>query len=244
MEPELQEVTLDGLRLLTDPGAAAAGVLVAFTDRNGGVSPAPYDTLNLAGRGGDDPGLVEVNRKRAAEAIGFPSDSLALARQVHGAEVIEAEPGDGGILGECDVLVARAPGVTIGILTADCAPVIVWGPEGIAIAHAGWRGLVAGAIEEAVRRVGGVAAWVGPSIRACCYEVGPEVAAAFEEAGLPVAAPDRVDTMDAAVAALQKTGVEAIATTGICTHTDTRYFSYRRDGVTGRQGAFAALLPA
>jgi YfiH family protein len=174
--------------------------------------------------------------------MGFRPDDLALARQVHRASVLEIGPGESGVMGEADVLVVRAPGPVLGILTADCAPVVVAGSNGAAIAHAGWRGLVAGAVEAAVRAVAPVvAAWVGPCIHACCYEVGPEVVDAFAGAGLPVAAPDRVDPGVASVFALRRAGVDAVAVADVCTCCDPSYFSYRRDGVTGRQGAFVAM---
>jgi YfiH family protein len=218
-------------------------VLIAFSERDGGVSAAPYDTLNLALRVGDDPADVTENRRRVAAAAGFEAASLALARQVHGADVLEVDPGSSGVVGTADVLLSRSPGHVVGILTADCAPVAIVGRGGVAIAHAGWRGLVAGVVENALAAVGPAwAAWVGPSIRSCCYEVGPEVVDAFTERGLPVAGPRRVDPGHAATVALSRSGVEHIAVTTHCTSCDEGYFSYRRDGVTGRQGAFVALL--
>ena len=241
--PTLVEDTRGGVGVLSDPGAHRLGTLVGFTNRRGGVSVAPYHSLNLAARVGDDPDAVAENRSRAARAIGFEASALALARQVHGAELIEVGSSDAGVLGEADGLVARAPGPVIAILTADCAPVVVRGERGIAVLHAGWRGLVAGVIEAGLDAVGPAStAWVGPSIRACCYEVGDEVVAAFRARDLPVAAADRVDPADAAVAVLTRAGVDAVVAAPQCTHCDSSFFSYRRDGVTGRQGAFAALV--
>jgi YfiH family protein len=241
--PVLDAITRHGVRLWTDRAALERGWLVAFTARRGGVSAAPYDTLNLAERVGDEPGLVAENRRRAAIAMGFSVESLALARQVHGASMLEASPGAAGILGEADILIARRSGPVLGILTADCAPVLVAGERGVAIAHAGWRGLVAGVIGRAVGAVGPIAsAWIGPCIHACCYEVGPEVIDAFQAAGLPVAASDRVDPAQASVFALRRTGVGAIAVVDACTSCDPDLFSYRRDGTTGRQGAFLGLM--
>ena len=228
-----------GLRLLLDE---VDGVRVAFTDRVGGVSAAPYDSLNLAARVGDHPSKVGTNRRRAADAAGFDVDALALARQVHGRDLIDVRPGDAGVIGEGDALFAHEPGVVLGILTADCAPVILAGPAGIGIAHAGWRGLVAGVIDVAVARLGVVErAWVGPAIHSCCYEVGAEVITAFESAGLPIAVDGHVDPAAAAAAALDRAGVPEIEVVPDCTSCDVRYFSYRRDGVTGRQGAFISL---
>jgi polyphenol oxidase len=241
--PQLTAARRDELHVLTDEGATEHGLLVAFTDRRGGRSVEPFDSLNLALTVGDDEGAVRANRSIAAAALGFDIDRLALARQVHGAELIEVPRGCSGVLGEADVLATSAPGQTIAILTADCTPVVVWGERGVAIAHAGWRGLVAGAIEVAVAWVGAVsAAWVGPCIRGCCYEVGPEVIDGFRARGLPTTDDRHVDPRDASMHALKSCGVEAVAATDVCTFTDRNFYSYRRDKVTGRHGAFARLL--
>lgn len=241
--PRIDEHTTGDLLWFADDGARDAGVLVGFTARLGGVSRAPYDTLNLAIRVGDDRADVTENRRRAGAAIGFDAERLTLALQVHAAGVIDAGPGDSGVLGEADGLFAAAPGPVLGILAADCAPVTLWGSDGVAIVHAGWRGLAAGVVAAGVERVGDVhAAWVGPAIHACCYEVGPEVVAAFRDAGLPVADESHVDPGRAACVALRHAGVERLVMSEVCTSCDDRFFSYRRDGVTGRHGAFVSLL--
>lgn len=237
---ELTRAPIDGLELLVDEGARTRGVLVAFTDRRGGHSRPPYDSLNLADHTGDDLDVVAANRARVARVLGQP---FALARQVHGRGVLEVRPGSAGVVGEADVLVARRPGALLAVLTADCAPVVLLGQRGLAVVHAGWRGLVAGALEAGIAAVGPVrSAWVGPAIRACCYEVGPEVTAAFAARSLPLAGPGRVDVSDAALVLLRRAGVKDVARADVCTCHDERYFSHRRAGVTGRQGAFAALL--
>lgn len=239
----LEERVIDGVRAFIDLDARAKGFLVAFASRTGGVSRPPYDSLNLAATVGDDPVAVEANRTTAAAALGFHADDLVLARQVHGCAVLEAGATDSGVIGEADVLVSREPGKVIGILTADCVPVVLAGPGVVAVAHAGWRGLVGGAIEAAIDRVGPVErAWVGPSIHACCYEVGSDVIDAFEAAGLPVADPSHVDPGRAAVVALHRAGISAVDAVTECTSCDDGFFSYRRDGLTGRQGAFAGVL--
>jgi YfiH family protein len=236
----LIETTHDGIRLLAEPEAPA---LVRFTDRHGGVSEAPYDTLNLAARVGDDLDAVAENRARAAAACEFDLDALALARQVHGIGVLEVERGQSGVIGEADVLVTRAHGVVLGVLTADCAPVLLAGADGVAVVHAGWRGLAGGVVERGVEALGRVdGAYVGPCIHACCYEVGAEVVDAFRARGLPVAGNDRVDIGRAATVALRHAGVDRIVASDECTSCETRYFSYRRDGITGRQGAFIGML--
>jgi YfiH family protein len=242
IRPRLDEQRTGDLLWFTDGGARERGVLVGFTARLGGVSKAPYDTLNLAVRVGDERADVVENRRRAGAAVGFDSERLTLAIQVHGADVVDADPDDHGVLGEADGLAATAPGPVLGILAADCAAVALWGSRGIAIVHAGWRGLVAGVIAKGVERIGDVhAAWVGPSIHACCYEVGPQVVEAFRDAGLPAAGESRVDPGRAACAALRDAGVEHLVMSDACTSCDGRFFSYRRDGVTGRHGAFISL---
>ena len=216
---------------------------MAFSDRHGGVSEAPYDTLNLALRGGDVREHVLENRKRAAGAAGFPAGDLALSRQVHGRELIEVRAGDSGVRGDADGLITRVAGPVIAILSADCGTVVVEGADGLAVLHAGWRGLVAGVIEAGVVALGSpVRAWIGPCIRSCCYEVGSEVAEAFHSNDLPVADRKHVDIAEAATMALSRAGVSDVAVSDACTCCDPSYFSYRRDGVTGRQGAFAAWL--
>lgn len=239
----LEEHRVDGVRIKTDSGARSAGVGVAFTDRRGGVSRSPYDELNLAMRVGDDRSAVEENRMRAARAIGFEPRRLVLARGVHGADIVEAAPGDHGVIGQADGLVCRSPGPVLGVLSADCAAVVLAGRGGVAAVHAGWRGLVAGVVEQGVAAVAPVwGAWIGPSIHSCCYEVGPEVVDAFARRGLPVDGPNRVDPGRAAADLLARAGVPRIALDDECTHCSADLFSYRRDGVTGRHGAFACLV--
>jgi YfiH family protein len=241
--PRLDVRWARGLQIKTDDGARSAGVLVAFTDRRGGESRPPYDELNLGMRVGDDPRAAENNRRRAARAIGFDSRRLVLARGVHGADIIEAGLHHRGVIGEADGLVARAPGPVLGVLSADCAAVVLAGRGGLAVIHAGWRGLVAGVVERGLAAVGPVwGAWIGPSIHACCYEVGPDVIAAFSRRELPIDGPERVDPGRAAEEVLAREGVEQIAVDDECTYCSGNLYSYRRDGVTGRHGAFATLL--
>jgi YfiH family protein len=228
--------------LLVDRAARQRDLLVAFSDRRGGVSSSPYDELNLAASVGDRPRDVARNRAIVARAIGFRCGALVLARQVHGNDVIEVDGDRSGVVGVADGLVGRHRGPILGILTADCAPVLVEGQTGVAVLHAGWRGLVAGIIERGIDAVGGArAAWVGPAVRACCYEVGSEVVEAFAGVGLPVSDERHVDPAAAAAFALERAGARSVAVAGVCTRCDDRYFSYRRARTTGRQGAFIAI---
>ena len=241
LEPSLSYREVDGLNLLVDESAREDGVVVGFSDRSGGVSSGAFASLNLSTRAGDDAGSVEENRARLMRAAGLATDSLVFLKQVHGAAVVDASEAHADC--EADAVIVTESGTTGGVLTADCVPVVVLGEDGLAVIHAGWRGLVAGAIEAGAARVGRPrAAWVGPSIKACCYEVGPDVVSAFQEKALPVEDSWHVDPGFAAHVVLRRIGVERIAASNICTSSDPRYFSYRRDGVTGRQAGFAAFI--
>jgi YfiH family protein len=229
--------------LLVDADAGSLGVRIAFSCRAGGVSSGPFESLNLSSMVGDDPLNVETNRGRLEAAGGFEAGSLALLRQVHGCSVLEARRGERGELGEGDALVTRGPGVTVGVLSADCVPVLLLGDRGAAAVHAGRKGLVAGVIEETAERLGAVtAAWIGPAIDSCCYEVGPEVVDAFLSRDLPVADSRHVSPPRAALAILEGLGVPRLERAEICTSCDESFFSYRRDGVTGRQAGVLAWL--
>ncbi len=168
---------------------AAAGVRHGFFTRRGGVSRAPYNSLNCGLGSADDPGCVATNRARAAERLGFAGAPLMTARQVHSARCVIVEQNwPGGAPPEADALVTRTPGLVLGVLSADCAPVLLADPAArvIAAAHAGWRGAKSGIIEAALAtmvalgaRPAHVIAAVGPCIQQASYEVGFEFRAAF-----------------------------------------------------------------
>jgi YfiH family protein len=242
MNPSLATIESDGVTVLTDPEALEKwGVIVAFSDRRGGISEPPFDSLNLSTRQ-PDPADVRVNRKRFAIAAGLDPDAFVLGHQVHGTTVVEVDA-RGRSTRACDALITRRPGVAVGVLTADCVPILILGSGAVAAVHAGWRGLSNGVIEAALDGLGkGVAAWIGPAIRSRCYEVGDDVVSAFHDAGLPVTDDHHVDPPTAAAAALRRAGVSRIADSGLCTACDDRFYSYRRDGLTGRQGGFIALV--
>jgi len=237
------------------------GLRMGFSTRRGGVSHAPYDTLNLGRSTADDPAAVMENRSRLLAAFGLDPEQLATAGQVHGAGVLRA---DGpGLAGDGDALVTTRPGLALAVTAADCLPVLLAAPGGVAAIHAGWRGAAAGVAEAALRALtaaagcdaGQVTAHFGPCIRDCCYEVGPEVAAQFPAAAVHRrAAPGRDDRAalhlsvpESVRRRLVEAGMspEAIHDSGACTACDPEwYFSHRRDrGVTGRQwGVIARVL--
>lgn len=241
---------------LVAPGLERRGVLAAFTERRGGASRGPYRTLNLGFRTGDRPELVAENRSRVARALDVPP--FACARQVHGRGVIRvgarragagfAAPG--GALGPADALVTRRAGTPIAVLAADCVPVVIAAGGSVAVVHAGWRGIAAGVLQRAAGLLpADRAAAIGPAIGPCHYEVGEDVAGAVDSATGGRARIERrrgrlfLDLPRTAEAVLRDAGVAEIDRAEDCTacHPD-RFFSYRRDGTTGRQGAVAMLL--
>jgi polyphenol oxidase len=227
--------------------------LVAFSSRLGGVSDGPYASLNLGLSTGDDAARVAENRARLARGLGL--GEIASLRQVHGAElqVVRA----GGPAGAGDVLATTLPDLALAVSTADCLGVALWDDArtALALAHAGWRGVLAGALEAALawlarERPGcPLRAALGPALRACCFEVGPEVAERFPAACV-VPGPRRphLDLARAARDRLVAGGLAetAIADLGLCTScTPERCYSHRRDrGITGRHWAIARLSPA
>ena len=222
------------------PGPYAA----AFSTRVGGVSEAPFDTLNLGRLTGDDPERVAANRRLLSAEAGADTELLRYGRQVHGALVRRAtgqgEPGDG--------VWSDTPGEPLLVFTADCVPVALVRAGGvrpaIAALHVGWRGLLAGIVESAASALGGgrLAAVVGPGIGPCCYEVGEDVAEPFRERfGAGVVTRGRLDLWSATERALRAAGAATVSRVDLCTACrPDLFFSHRRDaGRTGRQGLLA-----
>lgn len=221
---------------------------VAFTTRLGGVSEAPYASLNLSVSSGDDPARVTENRRLLARAVGADPRRVRMAWQQHGNRVVAArsprhfEPRQP--LPRCDGLWTARPRLAMSLITADCLPIAVCrvrGAPALALLHAGWRGLTRGIVAEGCRALGGgtLAAAIGPGIGPCCYRVGEDVAEPFRQAyGEDVAVEGRLDLWTVAERALRACGCETIMRTDACTHCDERrFFSHRRDGpTTGRQG--------
>jgi YfiH family protein len=226
------------------------GGRILFSTRRGGVSAGPYESLNLGRLTADDGANVDENRERLAAAVGLPRERFMYGRQVHGATVRRATepPGAARRAVDEDGQATAVRDAAVLVFVADCLPVMLVAPGGVAALHCGWRGLAAGIVAEgvaALREVGGggpISAAIGPGARACCYEVSEEVQAAF--AGLPVArAGERnLDLPGIARHRLEEAGVEAIHDTGLCTICggEALFFSHRRDkGVTGRQAGVA-----
>jgi polyphenol oxidase len=234
---------------LTPDWDAPAGVAALVTTRAGGVSAAPYASCNLGTHVGDDPAAVHANR--AALRALLPSDPCWL-EQVHGVAVAElTEPAAlDAVPPRADAAFTRARGVVCAVLTADCMPVVLAAIDGsvVGVAHAGWRGLANGVIEACVAAMGAreLVAYLGPTISGPAYEVGPEVRAAFA-ARSPAAASAftanaagrfQCDLYALARDRLAALGVQRIAGGAFCTAREpARFFSYRRDGRTGRMAA-------
>ena len=245
------------------PEALGSRVGALMTTRQGGCSAAPFDSLNLRDGLGDDDNAAGRNRQTVARAIGA---SPVYLHQVHGCEVVrlwESDACAGAAAHEADASVTDAPGLACAVQVADCLPVLFAAPGGHAVgaAHAGWRGLAAGVLEATLVRVGELAgcaprevqAWLGPCIGPQAFEVGADVLEAFGDsplrrsrrfvakregkwlADLPGLARDR----------LHAAGVEAIGGEASCTVGDaSRFFSFRRDGRTGRMAGLVWIRSA
>jgi len=219
------------------------GYVVAFTTRIGGVSDAPYDSLNLTRGTGDRPERVEENRRLACEALGLPAERLAFNRQVHSPTVHRAAPGLRGAPG--DGLWTDEEDVPLLAMSADCLPIAVArtdGPRAVAVLHAGWRGLSEGIVAAGVAALGPgpTAAAIGPAIGPCCYEVGAEVSDRFDA---DLTQGGKLDLWSAAERALRAAGVARVDRFDLCTRDHPElFFSHRRDGrARGVQGVIGAV---
>jgi YfiH family protein len=219
------------------------GARLLFSTRRGGVSDGPYDSLNLGLMTGDEPENVRENRRRLGEQVGHPWERFCYGRQVHGTTVRRATepPSPQRPFTEEDGQATALADAAAMVFVADCLPVLLAAPGGVAALHCGWRPLAGGIVGEgvtALRELGGdgeIHAAIGPGARGCCYEVGEEVHAEF--AGYGARRGERnLDLATVAARQLHEAGVDAVHDTGICTICSPEFFSHRRDrGVTGRQ---------
>ncbi|MFB4299013.1 peptidoglycan editing factor PgeF [Actinomadura sp. NTSP31] len=233
--------------------ALGDGVGAAFTGRPGGVSTAPYDSLNLGGAVGDDPAAVTANRRRAAAALGVEPGRTVWMRQVHGADTaFVTAPGDHGPV---DAVLTTVPGLVLAVLVADCAPVLLADPAaGVAgAAHSGRPGTAAGVVPALVKAMcergadpARIRAAIGPAACGGCYEVPAEMrdevaavvpaAYATTSEGTP-----GLDIRAGIAAQLAASGVDDVRVDPRCTIETSTLFSYRRDGRTGRFAGFVWL---
>ena len=246
------------------PFMLAAGAIAAFTSRHGGVSAPPFDSLNLGGGVGDDPAAVARNRQLAAGACGCSAGRTAWMRQVHGADVGYAAASARGTAGqadgpaagqgpEVDAIFTDVPGLALGVLVADCAPVLIADPLAriVGAAHAGREGMAAGVVTALVRAMSGAGAdparmhaVIGPAICGRCYEVPAQlrarIAAAVPAAGcLTGKGSPGIDIRAGVAAQLAAAGVRDVRRDPRCTAEAPELYSHRRDGRTGR---FAGLI--
>ena len=233
--------------------SAPARVRALSTTRRGGVSSGRWESLNLGDHVEDDPQAVAENRRLLVREAGLPAEPLWL-KQVHGCAV--ADPARDARGCEADAAFADAPGRVCAVMTADCLPVLLTNRAGtrVAAAHAGWRGLAGGVLEQTVRSFSdapqALIAWLGPAIGPQAFEVGDEVREAFvslhaaSEAAFSSARPGHwfADIYALARNHLAAAGVTQVHGGGLCTFSDSeRFFSYRRDGVTGRMATLIWL---
>ncbi len=248
-----------GRHWLTPQWDADTGIGACMTTRDGGVSSAPWASMNLGLGSGDAPAAVLANRERLAAAIGATPVFL---RQVHGDRVVRVDASMAAAAPEAaDASWTREPGVACTVLVSDCLPVLLATPQGRAVgaAHAGWRGLACGVVERCVEAVcagaacspADLVAWLGPCIGPDEFEVGADVLRAFGVEPLPQGhqrfryAPRgpadprwRADLSALARDRLAALGVHRVSGGPWCTVRDrSRFFSYRRDGITGRMAA-------
>lgn len=230
------------------------GIRHGFFTRQGGVSKGVYGSLNCGLGSRDDAENVRLNRSLVAETLGVPPERLLTLYQIHSATAVIVDKPWNGTVSEADALVTRTPGLAIGALTADCAPVLFCDPEArvIAAAHAGWRGALLGIVEATVasmERLGAkperVVAVIGPTISQRAYEVGADYVERFlaeEPASSPFFMTDdgsgepHFDLAGYVAERLARAGVGTVSDLGLCTYCDeTRLFSYRRSQHHGEQ---------
>ncbi|HID56571.1 TPA: peptidoglycan editing factor PgeF [Candidatus Poribacteria bacterium] len=238
-----------------EPIVKSGIALSVVSTRIGGISSPPYHELNLGSHVGDDPEKVRGNRKRFALATDIDLESLRLPRQIHSAECIVLTKPDESI-GECDGVITDLKGIALGVLTADCAPILLVAPSFgvVGVAHAGWRGTLAGIAKNALELMIGrfkvdpsdCLAVIGPSIGRCCYEVSEALASKFRSRfGPQVVSGRHVDLPLANALSLVRMGVPEgrIWICRSCTACrEDIFFSHRRDGLTGRMLSLVVLI--
>jgi YfiH family protein len=251
-------VQSDGTALgfLTPDWAAPRPVHAAFTLRRGGISAAPFDSLNVAAHVGDVCEAVAENRRRLRDELRLPEEP-AWMDQVHGTEVLDLDVSDLAARGvtssvTADAALTRRTGRVCVVQVADCLPVLFAARDGsaVAAAHAGWRGLATGVLESTVKSLaldpGALLAWIGPGIGPAHFEVGDEVRKAFlahDDAAAGAFRPNargrwQCDLPLLARARLAALGIAAVTGGAWCTYADaSRFFSFRRDGRCGRMAA-------
>lgn len=230
-----------------------SGVRAGFSNRSGGVSTGRHASLNLGYHVDDDWERANANRGILGRWLGAP---ITMTTQVHGADVAEVARYQPNTRRKADAMVTTVPGVGLGVMVADCVPVLLSDADAgvVATAHAGRGGLVAGVVPNAIAamiergaRRDSIRAAIGPSICGRCYEVPEEMRDAVERAvpgtgGQTAWGTPSIDIATGVAAQLEAAGVGSVERSVICTYEDERYYSYRRDGLTGRFAGVIALV--
>ncbi|MCE0493209.1 peptidoglycan editing factor PgeF [Vibrio salinus] len=229
-----------------------ANVSAVASTREGGFSAEPYKSLNLGNHVGDSPELVAKNRQWLVEQKVLPAQPVWL-NQTHSTKIITVSEWTSEVL-DADGIFTTTPGIVCSVMTADCLPVLLTNTQGteVAAVHAGWRGLADGILENAVRcftEPGDVVGWIGPAISDQFFEIGKEVVKKFVEMdsnfinafepreGFPGKWMGNLAMI--AQQKLLKLGISDVSASGLCTYkNEAQFFSYRRDGQTGRQACF------
>jgi polyphenol oxidase len=229
--------------------------------RLGGVSAAPFASLNLGHTVGDDSACVEANHRAIYGALGISAEDVVTVHQVHSDRVVRVAPGDGGkCYPEADALISNVPSLYLLLRFADCVPILLYAPrqQAVGLAHAGWQGTLKGIAAKAARSMisaygcapGEIYAGIGPAIGPCCFEVGPEVVdlvhatQSHGDALLSRQQPDgkaHLDLWRANAAQLAEVGIEHIAMADLCTHCRCDEF-YSHRGEHGHTGRFGVLI--
>ncbi|WP_145580074.1 purine nucleoside phosphorylase YfiH [Yersinia vastinensis] len=241
-------------KLILPDWPAPARVKACSTTRHGGISEFPYDSLNLGTHVGDTASTVIANRQRLVEQAGLPQMPVWL-EQVHGTRVLHL---DGTAISDvqADAVYSRVAGQVCTVMTADCLPVLFCSLAGdeVAAAHAGWRGLCSGVLEQTLAQFqaapSSIIAWLGPAIGPQQFEVGEDVKQAFitidaqsTAAFMPFGTKYLADIYLLARLRLQAAGIHAIYGGDRCTVSEKQqFFSYRRDGITGRMASLVWLI--
>jgi YfiH family protein len=231
-------------------------LVFGISTRNGGISPGQYG-LNMSFSVGDDPSNVTENQRRFLGHLGIPVDNLAIPKQVHGARVVRVVKA--GVYADCDALVTNEKNVFLRVTVADCLPVFLFDPDALAVAavHAGWRGCAQGVVQKTVMKMAdefstmpaSLRVFIGPSARACCYEIGEEVAAQFYERFLVRHKGNRphLDMLGLTLNLLDGCGIPGthVEVSPHCTiHSPQLFHSYRRDGMkSGRMMGVIGIKP-
>lgn len=256
----LEPAEKDGLCFLRAPLLAdRPGLEHAFMGREGGVSPVPFNSLNFGGD--DDSANIRANMERLSKAFTLPAGGVFTVQQVHGSHVVAigSENDFAGKRPEADAIVTSCKGLAIGVLTADCVPLLFYDEtaEVIAVAHAGWRGFAAGVVRETLSvmitefgaHADNIHAAIGPHIGPCCYEVSEDLIDSFKKSGRatePYFSRNkgiRLDLGRAVSDELIACGLAqgSVSLPGPCTSCGVGFYSYRRDGVTGRELGFILM---